>query len=204
MKRIRVVFIVIAAMLLLTGCGSSSASGIKRAAQAAYQAAGSPDDAEKVSVYHFHGHDELDARTDLTLDETFDIKAEQVPENGYLFIFQGNKDKYIFVLMDEKCAVVKCINYAELTAYADSRSERTKTQTKQLNADFKAGKISTSEMEKQKSEIQAQLNVNIKIDEQCKALLTYVFASITMGDPYDEDVINTWHNLTPELVSSLR
>lgn len=191
-------FLLIASILLLTGCGNS---GIKTAAQAAYQAAGSPD-AENVSVYHFRGLDGLNAQTGTTLEETFAIEANQVPENGYVFIFEGNET--IYVLMDESCAVVKSANFTALMNSLSANNAQQSAWIKQVNTDYAAGKMTDFELETQKRLMAEASKKNLAIATQCKLLATYGVASTTLGDPYDKDEINTWHDLTPNLIRSLR
>lgn len=192
-------FLLIACVLLLTGCGNS---GIKAAAQAAYRAAGNPD-AEKVSVYHFRGLDSLNAKTCTTPEEAFDIETSQVPENGYIFIFDGNET--IYVLMDESCAVVKSANLADLTAYLDSAEAGLNAWIKRLNSDYAAGKMSQIEMETQRNQISAEINKQLQIATRCKALTSYSLDSIILGaQPSDKDEINAWHDLTPKLIRTLQ
>lgn len=192
-------FLLIASILLLTGCGGKS---LKSAAQAAYQAAGGPADVENVSVYHFRGLDGLNAQTGTTPEETFAIEANQVPENGYVFIFDGNET--IYVLMDESCAVVKSANFTALMNSLSVNNAQQSAWIKQVNTDYAAGKMTDFELETQKRLMAEASKKNLAIATQCKLLATYGVASATLGDPYDKDEINTWHDLTPKLIRSLR
>ena len=75
---------------------------------------------------------------------------------------------------------------------------------KQVNTDYAAGKMTDFELEAQKRLIDKAVKVNPAIALRCEALTSYGLASATLGDPYDKDEINVWHNLTPNLIRSLR
>lgn len=191
-----VVFLLIVSLLLLTGCEGNS---LKSAARAAYQAAGRPADVDSMYVYHFRGLDRLNAHTGTTLAEAFDIETHQVPENGYLFLVNG---KY-YILMDERCTLVKSINIKVLENSAKT-NEQLGAWSKQVNLDYEAGKMTHDELMVQKNLILEAMDKSIEIYTQCERLAGCGLALITIGDPYDKDVINTAHELTPKLIRSLQ
>ena len=196
-RRLLVALLLMVSVLLLTGCEDNS---LKPIAQTAYTAAGSPTYVESIYVYHFHGLDDLNAQSGTTPAEAFGINTDQVPENGYVVIVNGNDN--IYILMDENGAVVKSSNYTVLMNSVDN--DRVSAWIKQVNADYAAGKMTDSELETQKQLIEEAANRNVVISKQCLGLSRYGVCVVFGSSESDKDEINTWHALTPSLIRSLQ
>lgn len=192
-----VVLLLIVSVLLLTGCEDNS---LKPIAQEAYKAAGSPTYVESIYVYHFHGLDDLNAQSGTTPEEAFGINTNQVPENGYVVIVNGNE--IIYILMDENGTVVKSSNFTALMNSVDN--DRVSAWIKQVNADYAAGKMTDSELETQRRLLNEAANRNVVISKQCLGLVSYGGCSVFGPSESDKDEINTWHALTPSLIRSLQ
>ena len=196
-RHVLVVLLLMVSVLLLTGCEDNS---LKPIAQEAYKAAGSPTYVESIYVYHFHGLDDLNAQSGTTPEEAFGINTNQVPENGYVVIVNGND--VIYILMDENGAVVKSSNFMALMNSVDN--DRVSAWIKQVNADYAAGKMTDSELETQRRLLNEAANRNVVISKQCLGLVSYGGCSVFGPSESDKDEINTWHALTPSLIRSLQ
>lgn len=196
-QHLLVVLLLMVSVLLLTSCEDDS---LKPIAQEAYKAAGSPTYVESIYVYHFHGLDDLNAQSGTTPEEAFGINTNQVPENGYVVIVNGND--VIYILMDENGAVVKSSNFTALMNSVDN--DRVSAWIKQVNADYAAGKMTDSELETQRRLLNEAANRNVVISKQCLGLVSYGGCSVFGPSESDKDEINTWHALTPSLIRSLQ
>lgn len=142
----------------------------------------------------------MNAQSGTTPAEAFGISTDQVPENGYVVIVNGNDN--IYILMDENGVVVKSSNYTVLMNSVDN--DRVSAWIKQVNADYAAGKMTDSELETQKQLIEEATNRNLVISKQCLGLSRYGVCVVFGSSENDKDEINTWHALTPSLIRSLQ
>lgn len=187
-------------IVMLTGCGSDNTKDLLLAA---YESAGRPQKLETVQHYRFEGTEELNRNTGTTVEVAFHIAAQDVPQNGHVFIFHGKAD--IFVLMTETGKVLRSVNLTELSALSSASTASLQAQIKQVNTDYAAGKITNAQMEIYREQITRDSERNMETAEQNLALAQYLIGATGLNVvPTDKAAANKWHTFTDKTTDEIQ